>query len=224
MKKSCLRLFFTAALCTVLSCPVSATLPENARRAAAAAAQAQAQRAAAMKRAAEVQERARQAARIAETRRISATAERSRRDAYAQVKNTAPKQYQVGKVANDVNRIQKNGTMTSYSSKGMSVQRSSHQGKLGELVLERNIYARGNLAIPQATVKAGGKTSRPDFIEYNPRRGTVHALDAKTGGGTYTRNQSVVFPAFAKSGGTVSFRGSQGTHVVGPTPANGVRI
>lgn len=213
-------LLVIAVLCASLVFPAHAVSPNDARRAllaVEAAAKAQALRASAMKRAAEVQVAARDAIVTRQNALRAATVQQNtQRTLYAQTKPLTQSRV-VGAVANDVNKMNKAGRMTTYSKKGMTLQRSYHQGKLGELVRERNIYAKGNLAVPQVTLKANGHKAVTDFIEYNPRNFSYSFNEVKTGKATYSFNQKAVYPTIESKGGVMSFKGSGGDLLVGPT-------
>lgn len=185
-----------------------------------AAARAQAARASAMQKAAAAQE----SARVASAARAETVQKNTNRIRYAKAKIASQRAPTVGRVANDVNRLRANGQMSTYGPKGMQIQRSNHQGKLGELVKERSIYARGNLAVPQVTMRTKAGNARTDFIEFNPTKRSFVFDEAKTGSAALSRNQAAAYPAMRSTGGAISFRGSDGTHLIGPTPVNVSRL
>jgi hypothetical protein len=196
----------------------------NAIRAIEAAAKARALKAQTMQRVAQAQEAARNATMIRNQNNLNRTVQNNKNRAdYARIKNTTQKPPVAAPVANDVNRVRANGTLTNYSAQTMQLRRNYHQGKLRELIHERNIYAKGNLAVPQATLSSGGKTARADFIEYKPKKNNYVLTEVKTGNATLSKNQSTVYSSARTSGASMSFRGSHGTHLVPATNVNTVR-
>lgn len=214
------QLFIINVLISTLALPASAS-GNAAIRAAKAAADAQAVRAAAMRRAAQVQEDARRAAAVRQQQvRATQVQQNANRVKYAQAKQAAQKAPVVGRVANDVNKMNKNGTMTNYKPKQMRVRQSYHQGKLGELMLERNIYARGNKAVPQVRLYAGSRYAKPDFIEYHTKTNSITFAEAKTGAAKLTKAQSYVYPKVEHSGGAFKLAGDKTLYTVPATKVN----